>query len=141
MRISIIRKPLWLASLMLLTAIACSFGSSPTATFKAFLDAQKNKDVAGMKKRLSKKSLVMAENAALAESKTVDQVLGNDFPAAQAQKVPEMRNEKITGDGGTLEVKYDGVNEWQTMYFVKEDGDWKIAFDKTFDEMRKKVNS
>jgi len=141
MKISIIRKPLWVASLVLLTALACSFGSSPTAAFKAFIEAQKNKDVAGMKKRLSKKSLVMAENAALAESKTTDQVLANDYPAAQAQKAPEMRNEKITGDSGTLEIKYDGVKEWQTMYFVKEDGDWKIAFDKTLDEMLKKAKS
>jgi hypothetical protein len=141
MKISIIRGPLWVASLVLLTALACSFGSSPTATFKGFIDAQKNKDVAGMKKRLSKKSLVMAENAALAESKTIDQVLANDYPAAQAQKVPEMRNEKLTGDSGTLEVHYDGVKEWQTMYFVKEDGDWKIAFDKALDEMLKKPNS
>jgi hypothetical protein len=118
-----INRPLWVASLMLLTAMACSFGSSPTATFKAFIEAQKNKDVAGMKKRLSKRTLVMLENAALAESKTTDQVLANDYPPAQAQKVPEMRNEKITGDSGTLEVHYDGVKEWQTMYFVKEDGE------------------
>jgi len=27
------------------------------------------------------------------------------------------------------------------MYFVKEDGDWKIAFDKTIEEMLKKANS
>ena len=52
-----------------------------------------------------------------------------------------MRNEKITGDGGTLEVQYDGRKEWLTMYFVKEDGDWKIAFDKTLEEMLKKANS
>ncbi|HWP54042.1 MAG TPA: hypothetical protein VN476_07880 [Pyrinomonadaceae bacterium] len=134
MKISIIRKQLRVVSLVLLTALACSFGSSPTATFKGFIEAQKNKDVAGMKKRLSKRSLVMVENAALAESKTIDQILANDYPAAQAQKAPEMRNEKVTGDSGTLEVKYDGVKEWQTMYFVKADGDWKIAFDKTLDE-------
>jgi hypothetical protein len=140
MKASIIREPLWVASLVLLTAMACSFGSSPTATFKAFIEAQKNKDVAGMKKRLSKKTLTMVENAALAQSKSIDQSIADDFPAAQAQKVPEMRNEKITGDTGSLEVHYDDVKEWQTMYFVKEDGDWKIDFDKTLDEIIKKAN-
>ena len=140
MKTSIIREPLWVASLVLLTAMACSFGSSPTATFKAFIEAQKNKDVAGMKKRLSKKTLTMVENAALAQTKSIDQSIADDFPAAQAEKVPEMRNEKITGDSGTLEVHYDGAKEWQTMYFVKEDGDWKIDFDKTLDEMIKKAN-
>jgi hypothetical protein len=126
---------------VLLTAIACSFGSSPTATFKAFVEAQKNKDVAGMKKRLSRKTLTMAENSALAQKKTVDEAIAEGFDATKAQKVPAMRNEKVTGDSGTLEVQYDGQKEWLTMYFVKEDGDWKIAFDKTIEEMLKKANS
>ena len=138
MKHSIMRKPLCVASLVLLAAGACSFGSSPTATFKAFIEAQKNKDVAGMKKRLSRKSLTMVENAALAQTKTVDQTIADDFPAAQAQKAPETRNEKITGDIGALEVHYDGVKEWQTTYFVKEDGDWKLALDKTLEEILKK---
>ena len=108
MKISIIRKPLWVASLVLLTALACSFGSSPTATFKAFIEAQKNKDVAGMKKRLSKKSLVMVENAALAESTTVDQVTGRRLPGRASAESPGDAQRKITGDSGTLEVQYDG---------------------------------
>jgi hypothetical protein len=141
MKTSIIRKPLWVASLVLLTALACSFGSSPTATFKAFSEAQKNKDVAGMKKRLSRKTLTMAENSALAQKKTVDEAIAEGFDAGKAQKAPAMRNEKITGDSGTLEVQYDGQKDWLTMYFVKEDGDWKIAFDKTIEEMLKKTNS
>jgi hypothetical protein len=141
MKISIIRGPLWVAALVLLTAMACSFGSSPTATFKAFVEAQKNKDVAGMKKRLSRKTLTMAENSALAQKKTVDEAIAEGFDATKAQKAPAMRNEKVTGDSGTLEVQYDGQKEWLTMYFVKEDGDWKIAFDKTIEEMLKKANS
>ena len=52
-----------------------------------------------------------------------------------------MRNEKIAGDTGTLEVQYDGAKEWQTMYFVKEDGDWKISIDKAIEEMLKKPAS
>lgn len=139
MKNSIRRKPLWAASFVLLAAGACSLGSSPTTTFKAFLEAQKNKDVAGMKKRLSRKSLTMVENAALAQTKTVDQAIADDFPAAEAQKAPEMRNEKITGDIGTLEVKYEEAKDWQTEYFVKEDGEWKIAVDKTIEEMRKRT--
>jgi hypothetical protein len=141
MKIAITRKPLCVALLVLLAAVACSFGSSPTATFKAFVEAQKNKDVAGMKKRLSRKTMTMAENSALAQSKTVDQAIAEGFDASKAQKAPGMRNEKVTGDSGTLEIQYDGQKEWLTMYFVKEDGDWKIAFDKTLEEMLKKSNS
>lgn len=91
-----------------------------------------------MKKRLSKKTLTMVENSALSQKKTVDEAITADFPAAQAQKAPEMRNEKITGDSATLEVQENGTKEWQTMYFVKEDGAWKLALDKTIEEMIKK---
>ena len=28
---------------------------------------------------------------------------------------------------------------WETMYFVKEEGDWKIALDKTLEELFKKM--
>jgi hypothetical protein len=141
MKSSIINKPLCVGLLLLLGAVACSFGSSPTATFKAFIEAQKNKDVAGIKKRLSRKTLTMVENSALAQKKTDDQAIADDFPAAQAQKAPETRNEKITGDSATLEVQYEAGKEWQTMHFVKEDGDWKVALDKTLEEMLKKTNS
>jgi len=140
MKRSTINKPLGVAALLLLAATACSFGSSPTATFKAFVEAQKNKDVVGIKKRLSRKTLTMAENSALAQKKTVDEAIAEDFPAAQAQKTPEMRNEKITGDSATLEVQDAAGKEWQTIYFVKEDGDWKIALDKTIEELLKKTN-
>lgn len=133
-----IKKPLGVAFLALLLATACSLGSSPTATFKAFIEAQKSKDVAGMKKRLSKKTLTMAENSALAQKKTIDEAIADGFPAAKAQKSPETRNEKITGDSGSLEVLFDGAKEWQTIYFAKEDNDWKIAMDKTIEEMGKK---
>jgi hypothetical protein len=141
MKHSNINKPLCVALLLLLDTLACSFGSSPTATFKAFVEAQKNKDVAGIKKRLSRKTLTMAENSALAQKKTVDQAIAEDFPAAPAQKMPETRNEKITGDSATLEVQPESGKEWQTVYFVKEDGEWKIALDKTIEEMLKKTNS
>ena len=41
----------------------------------------------------------------------------------------EARNEKITGDTATVELKSQG-DKWETMPFVKEDGQWKLAFDK-----------
>ncbi|MDQ3801420.1 MAG: hypothetical protein M3384_18515, partial [Acidobacteriota bacterium] len=38
----------------------------------------------------------------------------------------------------TLEVKNDKSNDWETLYFVKETDEWKIALDKTFEEAIKK---
>ena len=115
-----------------LLAAACgkSGGATPTATAKAFYDAAKSQDVKGMKNALSKKSLEVMEAFAKMGNKSLDDTLkepSNMPPAFEA------RNEKITGDTATLEVKGQG-DKWDTLYFVKEDGQWKIAFDQAMEK-------
>jgi len=131
-------------SLLILSVLACKSsgpGSSPTSTYKAFFDAQKKKDVAAIKKSLSKGSLDMMEKAAREQKKTVDEALkeGLESPAAKAEKAPPTRNEKIDGNNATLEVQDEESKKWETMYFVKENGAWKIALDKTIEEAFKNL--
>ncbi|PYS22729.1 MAG: hypothetical protein DMF72_12355 [Acidobacteria bacterium] len=137
-------KVFFAATLVLFAFAACKFGSSsPAATFKTFYEAQKKKDVEGMKKTLSKSSLAMMEKAAKDQKKTVDQALTEGFesPGAKTDKVPETRNEKIDGDNATLEVQNEETKKWDKVYFVKEDKDWKIALDKTIEEMFKQLGT
>jgi hypothetical protein len=115
-----------------LAAAACNkAGSSPTATAKAFYDATKAKDVAGMKNSLSKGSLAMMESFAKMDKKSLDDFL------KEPQSTPpgnfEARNEVITGDTATLELK-DEKGKWDKIPFVKENGQWKIALDKAFEQ-------
>ena len=129
-------------SLLFASLLACKgLGSSPTATFKAFYEAQKNKDVPGIKKTLSKNSLAMFEKAAKEQHKTVDEMLkeGLDEPTFKSPNMPETRNEKIDGDTATLEVQDADSKKWEKMYFVKEDGDWKLAIDKLLEEALKNL--
>jgi len=116
-------------------------GSSPTATFKAFYEAQKNKDVPGIKKTLSKNSLAMLEKAAKEQHKTIDDSLkeGFDDPTFKSPTMPETRNEKIEGQTATLEIQDTDTKKWEKMYFVKEDGDWKLALDKILEEALKNL--
>src|SRR2546425_5105325 len=122
---------------------ACKLGSSPTATFKAFYEAQKKKDVPGMKKTLSKGSLALVEKGAKEQHKSVDQAISEGFesPGTKSGKMPEIRNEKIDGTNATIEIQDEDTKRWETVYFVKEDGDWKIALDKTVEEMLKKIGT
>jgi hypothetical protein len=124
---------------VVLAVSACSLlsGSSPTASFKAFYEASKKKDTAAMKKRLSKGSLEMFDKLAKAQNKSTDDMLKEVDKDDKSTKAPETRNEKITGDTATLEVKNDKTEKWDTLPFVKEDGEWKIAFDKFLEEMIK----
>src|SRR6267143_2633747 len=121
------------------TVSACSLlgGSTPTANFKAFYEASKKKDVAGMKKALSKGTLDMFDKLAKEQNKSTDEMLKSFDKEDKNQKMPETRNEKINGDAATLEVKNDKTNKWDTLPFVKENGEWKIALDKFLEDLMK----
>jgi hypothetical protein len=130
-----------------ITSLACGrFGSSPTATLKAYFEALQKKDAAGLKKTLSKGTLEMFEQFAKAQNppKTLDEALQTGLASAttgDSNKMPETRNEKIDGEKATLEVKNDKSGAWETVPFVKEDGDWKIAFDQMFRDAFKNTGS
>src|SRR2546423_11585278 len=86
---------------------ACKKDSSPTATFQAFYQSFKNKDVEAYKKTVSKKSLQVIEKRATDMGKPLNDSIqlemnksGNTLP----DKL-ETRNEKIEGDRATLELK------------------------------------
>jgi flagellar hook-associated protein FlgK len=126
-------------ALVVLAASACSFlnRSTPTATFKAFFEASKKKDVPAMKKNLSKGTLDMFDKLAKAQGKSTDDILNSLDKDSKDEKLPETRNEKITGDTATLEVKNEKTDKWDTLPFVKENGEWKIAMDKFIEDMMK----
>jgi len=115
---------------------------SPTDTLKNFIEASKKKDVAAIKKTLSKGSLALAEESAKKQNITVDEMFKRDNTAMPAE-VPEIRNERIEGDAASVEVK-DLTDGYDTIPFVKEDGAWKIAFDKyqqaMMEKMRQEMN-
>jgi deoxyribodipyrimidine photolyase-like uncharacterized protein len=124
---------------VVLAVSACSLfnRSTPTATFKAFYEASNKKDVAGMKKALSKGTLDMFDKLAKEQNKSTDEMLKSFDKEDKNQKMPETRNEKISGETATLEVKNDKTGKWDTLPFVKENGEWKIALDKFLEDMLK----
>ena len=130
--------------LLIFAVVSCKLGSSsPTNTFKTFYEAQKKKDVEAMKKTLSKGSIAMMEKAARAQDKPLDKALteGLESPGGKTDKMPETRNEKIDGDNATIEVQNEETKKWDKVYFVKEDNDWKIALDKTIEELFKNLGT
>ena len=133
-------KTLFIGLIFLLSLAGCKSGATPTATFKSYFEAQKNKDIPGMKKTLSKTSLAMMEASAKEQGTTLDKMIEEQLknPSAKIDKMPETRNEKVNGDNATIELNNEDAKRWDVMYFVKEDGAWKIALDRTIEEMLKK---
>ena len=121
------------AAIALVNAAACNrgAGSSPTATFRAFYEASKNKDIAAVRQTFSKATLEIFEKQAKASNKTVDEMFKSGMDNKPTpDKMPETRNEKINGNEATLEIHDESGGRWDTLTFVKEEGQWKIALDK-----------
>lgn len=136
------RRFIWLAAALALIAIVaagCSRGpkpgdqSTPTLAYKALFEAVKKKDSEAIKKVLSKGTLEMMDTYASMQKKTLNQVVENGLTETTfAPKLPETRNEKITGDFAILEVKNEKTGTWESLPFAKEDGNWKLAIDTFF---------
>src|SRR6185503_12566213 len=102
-----------------------------------FFEASKKKDVPGIRKTLSKGSLEMFDKFAKQQNKTMDEMLKDVDKDSKTETMPETRNEKIDGETATLEVKNEKTGKWDSLPFVKEEGEWKIAFDKFIENMLK----
>lgn len=110
---------------------------SPTDTLKAFIDASNKKDANAIKQTLSRSSLALVETVATAQKTTVDDLL-NRGNTDMVGEMPDIRNEKIENEMATVEVKIKTTG-YDTIPFVKEDGVWKIAFDKYQQAMMEKA--
>jgi|CXWL01.1.fsa_nt_gi hypothetical protein len=112
-----------------ITAVGLSCGASrpatPLETFKTYVKAIKAKDTTTMKLLLSKGTIKMHEQEAKSQGVTVDEIVKRETLFSETQKTVEFKDEKIDGDKATLQVK-NSYGSWETVPFVREDGDWKI---------------
>ena len=106
---------------------ASSDGSfaTPTEAYKTAHAARQKKDVALLKRAMSKDALEFFEMMT-EPGKTIDDTLLKLTETPQAA-TDESRNEKISGDKATIEYP-DANGKWKTMDFVKEGSDWKLTF-------------
>lgn len=120
--------------LSILTFSIATFGIScaaeqrpdtPVESFKAYVNAVKQKDTTRMKLLLSAESIKMHEQEARAQNATLDDVVRRETLFAEGQKTVEFRNQKVEGEKATLEVK-NSFGTWETVPFVREDDEWKL---------------
>lgn len=105
--------------------------NSPSGVSKRFVAAAQAKDAKTFKSLLSRKSIASMEKDAKEANLPLDQMLASLlnqdlFPKGAGE--PELRNEKISGDTATVEIK--GSNgKWSQNELVKEDGNWKVSLE------------
>ncbi len=110
-----------------------SSGNSPTEAYKQLYAAVKSKDTEKIKAVLSKKTHEFAEMVAGRQNQPIEKVFENGFTATTfAESLPEIRDERVSGQFGSVEVYNAKDKRWEDLGFVLEDGVWKLAIGEMF---------
>jgi len=131
---------LYLVLITLAFSFACSLDkkpATPVETFQTYVKANKKKDLTTMKLLLSSATIKMHEQEAKAEGVALDDIVKRETMLDEGQTTVEYRNEKIDGDKATLEYKNHGA--WETLPFVREQGEWKIDKKSFADQLIREV--
>ena len=86
---------------------------------------RRDKDIAGLKRLMSKDLTSFLTDIGKEEGKTLDDQIKEIFVKPQAA-TDESRGEKISGTRATVEYP-DEQGKWKTMDFEKEGNDWKMT--------------
>ena len=120
----------------LMTSLACDpapSGSTPTDGYKRLYAAVKSKDTEKIKAAMSKKTQEFAQMVAGRQNSPVEKVYENGFTATTfSDTLPEIRDERVNGEWGAVEVWNAKEKRWEDLGFVNEDGSWKLAIGEMF---------
>jgi hypothetical protein len=82
---------------------------------------------------MSKSSQAFAQMVAARQNSPIDKVFENGFTATTfAESLPEIRDERVKGEFGAVEVWNEKDKRWEDLGFVYEDGAWKLAVGEIF---------
>lgn len=106
---------------------AQSASNTPTEAYKSLYAAVKSKNVEDIKAQMSKETIAFVESVSGMQQKQPADVFKNGLTETTfAEKLPAVRNERVKGSMGALEVQSPKGN-WEDLPFVLEDGRWKLA--------------
>ena len=106
---------------------------SPAGAYKRLYDAVKSKNTDAIKAAMTSKTLDFAKMAGAQQNKPVEQVIENGFTATTfSPTLPEIRDQRVDGDMGAVEVYNSKDKVWEDLPFIREDGVWKLAVGELF---------
>ena len=112
----------------------CTVGSdTPTEAYKRLYTAVKAKNTESIMGEMSKKSHEFANGLAQQQKNPLEKVYENGFTGTTfSATLPEIRDERIAGCSGAVEVRNTKEQIWEDLPFVAEDGKWKFAIGEMF---------
>ncbi|HEY0458231.1 MAG TPA: hypothetical protein VGC97_03700 [Pyrinomonadaceae bacterium] len=116
-----------------MTDVPVGGAQSPTEAYRMLFAAVKSQEPAKIKSMLSQGSMGLAQMASGQQKKPVEEVIKNGFTETTfVDDYPQLRDERIKGNFGAVEVWNETRKQWDDIPFVLEDGSWKAAFGDAF---------
>ena len=110
------------------TAAVANPNDTPTEAYKRLFAAVKSKNAEAIKAEFSKKSIAAAESQAARMKVPVEEAYKNGFTATTfAESLPEIRDERVDGTMGAIEVWNSKDSKWEDLPFIREESGWKLA--------------
>lgn len=107
--------------------------NSPTDAYKAIYAAAKAKDIDTIKKNITKKTIELGKISMTQFKKTEVEAYENAFTETVfSETLPSIRDERIKGNVGAIEVWNSKEGKWDDLPFILEDGSWKLAMGELF---------
>ncbi len=108
-------------------------GATPTEAYKNLFTAVKAKDTEAIKSNLTKGTIAFADMVSQQNKKPLEEVFSNGFTATTfSEQMPQVRDERIDGNMGAVEVWNAKENVWEDLGFIKEGGAWRLAIGEKF---------
>jgi len=120
--------------IFVLAALACGDGpDSPIAAYRRLHAAVKAKDTEAIKKEMTKATIELGIVTSQRNNKPVEKAYENGMTATTfAAGLPDMRDERVRGEMGAVEVWNAADKVWEDLPFILQDGAWKLAIGDAF---------
>jgi len=106
---------------------------TPSDAYRFLYAAVKAKKTEKIKQVMSNNTMTFAGFAAEQQNQSLEKMFENGLTATTfADKLPEVRDERVNGKFGAVEVFNQKDNRWEDLPFVLEDGGWKLAVGDSF---------
>lgn len=101
---------------------------TPTEAYKMIYNNVKAKQPGAVKQLMSEKSVGLAQAQAQRQNAPLEKIFENGFTATTfSPTMPEIRDERVKGEMGAIEVYNAQSSRWEDLPFIKEKGGWKLA--------------
>ena len=119
-------------------AASPAIADTPTSAYKRLFAAVKAKNTDAIKAEVSKKTQSLALMLSQRNNKSIEKSYENGFTATTfAESLPDLRDERINGVFGAIEVWNHKESKWEDLPFILEEGSWKLAVGEIFDDTYK----